>query len=201
MGLTLTGGGDPRSGNGAAAVLYAVVAASAVAAVLWRLAGVGRSAQIEETFIAGCGRFMSAAALVLLALTLGQMIKDLGTGAYVAGLFAGSVPRALFAPLIFVVGAFVSFATGTSYGTFSIMTPIAIPLAHTTGADPHLLFGACLAGGIFGDNCSPISDTSIVTSIATQTTVVDHVTTQLPYALVAAGLATIGFCLLGAWMA
>lgn len=197
FGLTLTGGGDPRQGNGAAAVLYAVVAASVVAALDLRLLRKLRSAEIEKVFMEGCGSFAGAAALVLLALTLGQLIKELGTGLYVASLFEASVPRALYAPLVFLIGAVMSFATGTSYGTFSIMTPIALPLAYATGSDPHLLFGACLAGGVFGDNCSPISDTTIVTSIATQVTAIDHVTTQLPFALCAAAATTAGFGILG----
>lgn len=200
LGLTVTGAGDPRQGNGAAAVLYAVIAASVVAALDLRLLRKLRSAELEKVFLEGCGSFVGAAALVLLALTLGLLIKELGTGLYVASLFEAAVPRALYAPLVFLTGAVMSFATGTSYGTFSVMTPIAVPLAYATGSDPHLLFGACLAGGVFGDNCSPISDTTIVTSIATEVTPVDHVTTQLPFALCAAAAAAAGFSILGAWL-
>lgn len=197
LGLTVTGDGDLRSGNGAAAVLYAVLAAIAVAALTLKLSGAMRLSEIEERVLAGCGGFAGVAVLILLALTLGALVKELGTGTYIAGLFEASVPRPLFAPLVFMVGALMSFATGTSYGTFAIMTPIAIPLAQATGADPHLLFGACIAGGVFGDNTSPISDTSVVTAVATEVRLIDHVATQLPYALIAAAASAMVFLLLG----
>lgn len=99
--------------------------------------------------------------------------------------------------MVFVVGAAMSFATGTSYGTFSIMVPIALPIAASANLDPALLFGACIAGGVFGDNCSPISDTSIVTGMGAGVSVINHVQTQLPYALIAAAAATVGYCVLG----
>lgn len=195
--LTATGGGDPRNGDGAAAVLYAVIASIAVATLACRLTGILKVRTTEDALIAGCGEFAGVAALILLALTLGSLIKDLGTGVYIAGLFETSLPRQLFAVLIFVIGALMSFATGTSYGTFAIMVPIAIPLAAVSGANPHLLFGACIAGGVFGDNTSPVSDTSIVTAAATEAQLIDHVATQLPYALVSAAVAALGFLALG----
>jgi Na+/H+ antiporter NhaC len=107
------------------------------------------------------------------------------------------MPAAVLPALVFVTGAIMSFATGTSYGTFSIMVPIALPMAPAAHLDPTLLFGACIAGGVFGDNCSPISDTSIVTGMGAGVAVVDHVRTQLPYALIAAGAATVGYLVLG----
>ena len=197
LSLAATGGGDPRNGDGAAAVLYAVIASIAFAALASRLTGVLKLRQAESALIAGCGEFAGVAALIVLALTLGSLIKDLGTGLYIASLFETSLPRQVFAPLIFVIGALMSFATGTSYGTFAIMVPIAIPLAAASGASPHLLFGACIAGGVFGDNTSPVSDTSIVTAAATEAQLIDHVATQLPYALVSAAVAAVGFLILG----
>jgi Na+/H+ antiporter NhaC len=107
------------------------------------------------------------------------------------------MPPSVLPALVFVTGAIMSFATGTSYGTFSIMVPIALPMASATHLDPALLFGACIAGGVFGDNCSPISDTSIVTAMGAGVPVIDHVRTQLPYALIAAGAAALGYLALG----
>ncbi|MGH8237032.1 MAG: Na+/H+ antiporter NhaC family protein [Steroidobacteraceae bacterium] len=197
LSLAATGGGDPRNGDGTAAVLYAVIASIAVLALACRLTGVLKLRTAEDALLAGCGEFAGVAALILLALTLGSLIKELGTGIYIAGLFETSLPRQVFAPLVFVIGALMSFATGTSYGTFAIMVPIALPLAAASGADPHLLFGACIAGGVFGDNTSPVSDTSIVTAAATEAQLIDHVATQLPYALVSAAIAALGFLTLG----
>jgi Na+/H+ antiporter NhaC len=100
--------------------------------------------------------------------------------------------------LVFLLGAVMSFATGTSYGTFSIMVPLALPIGTATGISPELLFGACIAGGVFGDNTSPISDTTIVSSVAANTPVIDHARTQLPFALIAAAISVAGYLLLGA---
>lgn len=197
LSLAATGGGDPRNGDGAAAVLYAVIAALVVAALVCRVTGLMKLRTTEDALIEGCGEFAGVAALILLALALGSLIKELGTGVYIAGLFEASLPRWSFALIVFVIGALMSFATGTSYGTFAIMVPIAIPLAAASGANPHLLFGACIAGGVFGDNTSPVSDTSIVTAAATEATLIDHVATQLPYALVSATAAALGFLVLG----
>jgi Na+/H+ antiporter NhaC len=91
----------------------------------------------------------------------------------------------------------ISFATGTSYGTFAIMVPIGIPMAQAAGLPLPLVFAACLSGGVFGDNCSPISDTSIVTGMAARINVVDHIRTQLPYALISASVALVFFLLTG----
>ena len=84
--------------------------------------------------------------------------------------------------ILFVMTGFIAFSTGTSWGTFAIMLPIGIPMAETIGADLHVTIGAVLAGGIFGDHCSPISDTTIISSMAASSDHIDHVNTQLPLA-------------------
>jgi tetracycline resistance efflux pump len=91
----------------------------------------------------------------------------------------------------------VAFTTGTSWGTFAIMIPIAVPLAQSTGVPMELLVAAALGGGIFGDHCSPISDTTVVSALAAGCDVLDHVWTQLPYALAAAGVTSVVYLLLG----
>jgi Na+/H+ antiporter NhaC len=100
-------------------------------------------------------------------------------------------------PLVFIAGAFVSFSTGTSWGTFAIMVPIAVPAAAAMGLPLAPFLAAALAGGIFGDHASPISDTTIVSSLASATDHIAHVRTQLPYALLAGGVAVIGFAITG----
>jgi tetracycline resistance efflux pump len=96
------------------------------------------------------------------------------------------------------VAAGISFSTGTSWGTFAIMVPIAVPAAAALGLPIAPFLAASLAGGVFGDHCSPISDSTIIASMAAATDHIDHVRTQLPYALLAAGIATVGFAVLGA---
>ncbi|MEE4246868.1 MAG: Na+/H+ antiporter NhaC family protein, partial [Kangiellaceae bacterium] len=91
-------------------------------------------------------------------------------------------------PLIFISASVISFTTGTSWGTFGILIPIGIPVAQAMGIPAELILAAILGGGVFGDHCSPISDTTIVASLAAGCDHLDHVKTQLPYALVAGGL-------------
>jgi tetracycline resistance efflux pump len=195
--LWITGGGHITAGNGSTSILYAVVGTLLLTALLLRIDGVFSTTEIEKKVIAGSAEFLEVGILIVLALALGKLTQDLGTGAFVAQLMSSSLPVQLIPALIFVLGAVMSFATGTSYGTLSIMVPIALPIGAATGLAPEMLFGACLAGAVFGDNCSPISDTSIVTGLATGTSVVDHTRTQLPFALIAATLSTGGFLLLG----
>jgi Na+/H+ antiporter NhaC len=131
--------------------------------------------------------------IVLLSLTLGASLKDLGTGVFVASIVGEYLPLFLIVPLLFVAGAIMSFTTGTSWGTFAILVPIGVPLIQTLGLPPELVLAAILGGGIFGDHCSPISDTTAVSSIASGCDLLTHVRTQMPYALVAGGLTIIAF--------
>ena len=197
LGLWATGQGSITAGDGSASILYAVVGTILLTAAMLRIDGVFTTEQAGQKIVDGTAQFLQVGVLIVMALALGKLTKDLGTGQFVAQLLQTSMPIQVIPALVFVIGAIMSFATGTSYGTFSIMVPIALPIGEATGIDPALLLGACIAGGVFGDNCSPISDTSIVTSLATGVLVVDHTRTQLPFALVAAALATFGYLLLG----
>ena len=113
-------------------------------------------------------------------------------------LVGGRVPLVLLIPLVFLVGSGIAFATGSSWGTFAIMLPVAVPLAGALGVPPAPFVAAVLSGGIFGDHCSPISDTTIISSLASATDHIEHVRTQLPYALVAGSVAVLGFAVVGA---
>jgi Na+/H+ antiporter NhaC len=99
--------------------------------------------------------------------------------------------------LIFLTASLTAFATGTSWGTFSIMMPIAISLAFTMDLHIPLVIGAVISGGIFGDHVSPISDTTIISSMASGSDHISHVTTQIPYALIGAGIASVLFIIFG----
>lgn len=198
VGLFVTGGGDLLAGSGATSVLWAVLAGLAVA---WAMLLAQRALSVEEltaTGLRGAGGMLGMALVLLLALALGAVARELGTGAYVAGLVAGLLPPAALLPLVFLTGALVSFSTGTSWGTFAIMIPIAVPAAAALGLPAAPFLAAALSGGIFGDHASPISDTTIIASLAAATDHIAHVRTQLPYALVAAAAATAGFALIGA---
>jgi len=112
------------------------------------------------------------------------------------------VARAWLSPnfvpfLVFLISCFIAFSTGTSWGTFAIMIAIAVPMARGMEADVHMTIAAALGGGVFGDHCSPISDTTILSSMASATDHIDHVRTQLPYALSAGSGAALLYLLIG----
>jgi Na+/H+ antiporter NhaC len=148
--------------------------------------------QSLEAMVNGFKSMLMAFVVLTLAWSLGQVCTDLGTAAYIKGAVGPHVPPGLIPVAIFLVAAAVSFSTGTSWGTMAILTPLAVPLVlDSVAADPAILaatVAAILGGAVFGDHCSPISDTTILSSMASSCDHVDHVRTQLPYALLGAGL-------------
>lgn len=144
---------------------------------------------------------MIAPILILtLAWTLKAMTDSLGAAAYVANLIEGSAGAMVnFLPvIIFLIGCFLAFATGTSWGTFGILIPIVV--AAFQESDPQLMIiamSACIAGAVCGDHCSPISDTTIMASAGAQCYLLNHMKTQLPYALTVAGISAVTFIVAG----
>ena len=196
--LLITGGGRLQDGSGSTSVLWSVLFGLTVA---WVMLLAQRAFTIDELVkvaLKGAGALVPLALILLLALALGNVIEALGTGRYVAQVTAGTMPNAVYLPLVFAVAGGIAFSTGTSWGTFAIMLPIAVPAAETLGLPLAPFVAASLAGGIFGDHCSPISDTTIISSMASATDHIDHVRTQIPYALIAGSIAAIGFAILGA---
>jgi Na+/H+ antiporter NhaC len=195
--LWLTGGGDITRGNGTASILYAVVLAMFVIGAQLIIDRVFTFGQVEEKAVQGMQEFFDISLLIVFALSLGQLCKDMGTGEFIAGVAQGALPVFLVPAVVFGLGCLMSFATGTSYGTLAVMVPLVLPMAQATGLGAPLLFAACLSGALFGDNTSPINDNSIITSMATKVSVVDHVRTQMPYALISAAIAGVGFVVVG----
>ncbi len=198
--LAVTGEGSMLKGDGTASVFYAALAAIAVLALMVQFRPKAERPSIEKSVYSGIGDFVEVGILLALALTLGSLCKEMGTGVYIAGLAQGNVPTFLMPLIFFFVGCLISFATGTSYGTFSIMVPLAVPVAQTMNIPLPLMFAACISGGVFGDNTSPFSDTSVITAISAKTGVVEHVETQLPYALISASFAGVMFVVAGLLM-
>ena len=198
IGLFLTGGGNFFEGEGSAAVLYAVLGGS-LAAALFHILGAG--ARINETielFFEGSSKFFSLGALMALAFAFGDISRAIGTGPLIASMVSESMPPGLTVMLVFIAASLVAFATGTSWGTMALTIPLALPLAHALGLPPALLLGAALSGSVFGDHASPISDTTIVSALASGCTPMDHVKTQLPYALIGASVAALMYGIAGA---
>ncbi|MFP4218227.1 MAG: Na+/H+ antiporter NhaC family protein, partial [Salinarchaeum sp.] len=124
-------------------------------------------------------------AILVLAWGLGEAVGALGTDAFVAGFAENTLPPAVLPALVFVLGAFIAFSTGTSWGSMSILTPIVIPVAwQLTGSHTMIaaVVGMIFSGSIFGDHTSPISDTSVLSATFTGADLIDHVRTQLYYA-------------------
>jgi tetracycline resistance efflux pump len=188
-----TGNGDLASGSGSKSVLYATVLACLVAYLLMLSSGKYSHKELVDTGFKGIGEILPLVTIVLLSLTLGASLKALGTGIFVAGIVGDYLPISLIVPVLFLAGALMSFTTGTSWGTFAILVPIGVPLIQTLGLPPSLVLAAILGGGVFGDHCSPISDTTAVSSIASGSDLLTHVRTQLPYALFAGVLAFISY--------
>lgn len=197
IGLYVTGSGTLAEGSGSTSILWAISAAIAAAWTMLLATGKSTVPELMKVFMKGAGDLLPIATILLLALALGDAAKLLGTGPYVAGVVSETLPAALLAPLIFLASAFIAFSVGSSWGTFAIMIPIALPIAMTLDLSQPLLLAAAISGAIFGDHASPLSDTTVVASMASATDHIDHVRTQLPYALLAAAISTAGFTVLG----
>ncbi len=188
-----------RASSGTTAVLWSVLSAVAVAGLLAIVQRIMSLREVVEVALKGAGGLLPLGLLMMLAFAIGRLCGDdgLATGTFVASLVGDGVPRPLIAPVLFIVASGIAFCTGTSWGTFAIMLAIAIPLAESLAMSPPLVVAAVLGGGVFGDHCSPISDTTVVSSMAAASDHIDHVRTQLPYALVAGLIALIGYTLAG----
>jgi Na+/H+ antiporter NhaC len=166
------------------------------------MAVAGRQLSLQhaiEAWVNGMKAMFMAVVILVLAWGLGTITEALGTGTYLSSLVSDTLPIQALPVLVFFLAAIISFATGTSWGTMAILFPVVVPLAVAMGAavdfdsGTHysILLGAIssvMAGSIFGDHCSPISDTTIMSSMASGCDHIDHVRTQLPYALTVAGI-------------
>jgi Na+/H+ antiporter NhaC len=196
-----TGNGDLSAGSGSKSVLYATTLACVVAYGLLLSSRLFSHQQLVNIGFKGMSELLTLVSILLLAIALGQSLKSLGTGIYISGLVAQSLPLWLIPAMLFLAGALISFTTGTSWGTFAILIPIGMPLVINLDLPPALILAAILGGGVFGDHCSPISDTTAVSAVAAGCDLLEHTKTQLPYALIAAGLALIGYLVMGlAWI-
>ena len=197
LGLYVTGEGDLTAGSGSTSVLWAVLIALGTA---WAIVLGSRRATLEtlmQLFLKGAGGLLPVAMILLFSLALGDVANALGTGVFVAQLAQETIPSALLLPLLFLLSAFIAFSIGSSWGTFAIMIPLAMQIVAALDMNASVFLAAVLSGAVFGDHASPISDTTVVASMAAATDHIDHVRTQLPYALISAGLATVAFFVSG----
>lgn len=184
---------------GAADASVVLFQAAIFAGIVAMAMGVGKRiftlGEAIETWITGVKSLAITGVILLLAWSLSSVIKDLGTAVYLTQVLSDAIPPFTLPALIFILGSIISFATGTSYGTMGILMPLVIPLAYAINPDGGYVLmavGAVLTGAIFGDHCSPISDTTILSSMGAACDHIAHVNTQLWYAL-AVGAVTVFF--------
>ncbi len=186
-------------------LVAASVIAALTAALFVKLGPVQVS--VSPVFISGVRDLLKPVAILLAAWLLGGVISNLGAAEVISSALTGNIPLACLPLVIFLAGAAISFSTGTSWGTMGVLMPLAIPVVFTLageGMDAErdrlivAAIGAVFSGAVFGDHCSPFSDTTIVASIAAGVEPFDHVRTQLPFALITAACAILfGFLPLG----
>ena len=208
LGLWITGrasvaeAGDPMtlrnivgSADSYAAMIWASLAGVVVAVVLLVGQRILTLTEAMDAWYAGMRSMLLAIVILVLAWALSGVNEAIGTSQFLVDLLSGTLPPGLVPAIVFILAAFTAFATGSSWGTMGILIPIVVPLAwnvlaadglHTSGEYHHIIYStvsAVLAGSVWGDHCSPISDTTILSSLASSCDHIDHVRTQLPYAL------------------
>ncbi|RUM70086.1 MAG: sodium:proton antiporter [Sulfurovum sp.] len=199
LGLLCTGKGDMFAGSGSTSVYYATIITLLFMYFYFVPTHVMTHKKFFTSLYEGMGEMLPVTTIMLFAIFIGQIIGDLGTAKYISHMLTGNISAMYIPLLVFLTAAITAFSTGTSWGTFSIMMPIALALGASMDVSIPLLIAAVMSGGVFGDHASPISDTTIISSMAAGCDHISHVRTQLPYALIGGGLASVCFLVAG-WM-
>ncbi len=168
------------------ALFQSALLASIVAIIMAVCKKIFTIGEAIEVWVDGMKGLLITGVILILAWSLSSVIKELGTAKYLVTLLSGSIPYFLLPSLIFILGAVISFATGTAYGTMGILMPLAVPLAYSINPEMSFVIvstSAVLTGAIFGDHCSPISDTTILSSMGAGCNHIEHVKTQIWYSL------------------
>ena len=214
LGLYLTGSAAVREAGDALTFKNVIGAANSYTAMMWAslasvlvavVMTVGQRiltlTEAMDAWYAGMRTMLLAVVILVLAWALANVNEALGTADFLVTLLSDALSPGFVPALVFVLAAATAFATGSSWGTMGILMPLVIPLAwgvlaadglHTSGEYHHIIYStvsAVLAGSVWGDHCSPISDTTILSSLASSCDHIDHVRTQLPYALTVGGVA------------
>ncbi len=199
--LFITGGGNPLKGSGSTSVFAAVLGSVAISSLYYLVKKSMPAKEILPAIFGGAKTMLPIAAILLFAFAIGDVTVKMGTGIYLAHFANAILNPALLPAGIFLLSAIIAFSTGTSWGTFSIMMPIAVTIAAGMGVEQSMLLpltiAAVISGGVFGDHASPISDTTIISAMAAGCDLIAHVRTQLPWALLAALLSLGAFMVSG----
>lgn len=187
--------------TGAAKPMEAFMLSAIVAGIIMRIQGIPLN-EIVNTAMSGIKGIMPAVVILALAYSLNDLSESIGTAGYIISATESWLTPTLLPMLAFLLTGFIAFSTGTSWGTYAIMIPIAVPLAFSFSGDElttvvYATIAAVSGGGVFGDHCSPLSDTSILASTGAASDHIDHVRTQLPYAALVGMISLVAYFLIG----
>ncbi len=183
--------------DGMLALVYAVFITVIFSIVFYALRKLSSIKDSINAFVIGTKSMLFVVILLAFAWSIGGVGDELDTAGYVAGLFVGNVPGFIIPLIIFVFSCLMTFSTGASWGTFAIMIPVAIPLAVAMDVNVYACIAAVIGGGGFGNHCSPLADTAILSSAGANIRHIDHINTQIPYSVTCACVACVGFLMTG----
>lgn len=191
-------GGSFMNCNIALSITTSFFMASVAAGIMGAKSKILQYKDIVPEFCKGVSLNSDIPIILVLAWSIGSLTGMMDLKGYLINIVQNTnLNPGLMPAVIFLVGAFVAFATGSSWGVWAIMMPIGLPIAHKFGIPMSLMIGAVLSGGVFGDHCSPISDTTILASTAAGADHIQHVRTQLPYSFTVAACCFVGFVIGG----
>lgn len=186
--------------DASSALLWGSFVMAATGIVLALVTRIMTFAETMSTIVDGFKLMVLTGAILVMAWSLGSITKELGLADFVVALIGDNVPFGILPPLVLVLSVLIAFATGTSWGTMAIMTPLAISMGYQITGDPNMaigMAGAVLSGAILGDHSSPVSDTTVMASIFSGADHIDHVGSQLPYALTVGAVITVLYAVYG----
>ena len=178
-------------------IFLATLIAFFVAVIMYLMQRIATVAEMMDSFLNGAQMMVYATLILVSAWSIKAVCDDLGTAPYIVNTLEGILSPMILPILTFLVSAFIALCTGTSWGTMGIVVPIVIPLGISVGAPLPIVISSVLTGAVMGDHCSPISDTTVMSSTFSGSDHIDHVRTQFPYALTVTFVAVICYLLAG----
>ena len=178
-------------------IFLATLIAFFVAVIMYLVQRIATVAEIMDSFLNGAQMMVYATLILVSAWAIKAVCDELGTAPYIVNALEGILSPMILPILTFLVSAFIALCTGTSWGTMGIVVPIVIPLGISVGAPLPIVISSVLTGAVMGDHCSPISDTTVMSSTFAGSDHIDHVRTQFPYALTVTLVAVICYLLAG----
>jgi len=204
IGMWWTGGGADgmplaeaiNASDSMTALLWGGIAGIITCMVMYSVQKIGTLEQLINACVEGMHVMVFANLILIFAWALGSVSDDLGTANFIISNVENIISPSILPLIIFITSGVISFMIGTSWGTMAIVTPIAIPLSIALNVPVHITISGIISGSVMGDHCSPISDTTVLSSMFSGCNHIEHVRTQIPYALTSSGIAILSYILL-----